>query len=122
MARTPGPTGARRKRTTPAAPADTARSSAGPAEAGHPDNVEEASIESMVASDPPSFTGTTSGSPDHIPSAAAFPEPPEGVSAEDEATITRIRERAYDLWVEAGRPDGREMEFWLAAEREMGKR
>ena len=30
----------------------------------------------------------------------------------------RIRQRAYDLWAEAGRPDGRHLEFWTAAERE----
>ena len=27
----------------------------------------------------------------------------------------RIRELAYRLWEEAGRPDGRSLEFWFAA-------
>jgi transcription initiation factor TFIIIB Brf1 subunit/transcription initiation factor TFIIB len=30
-----------------------------------------------------------------------------------------IRERAHAMWVEHGRPDGRDVEFWLAAEREI---
>lgn len=31
----------------------------------------------------------------------------------------KIRERAYVLWEEAGRPEGDGVEFWLRAEREM---
>ena len=31
----------------------------------------------------------------------------------------RIRERAYDLWDQAGRPEGREDEFWGLASREV---
>jgi hypothetical protein len=31
----------------------------------------------------------------------------------------RIRERAYHLWREAGRPPGRNEQFWFAAEREI---
>jgi hypothetical protein len=31
----------------------------------------------------------------------------------------RIRRRAYELWVEAGEPEGSEMDFWLQAEREI---
>lgn len=30
----------------------------------------------------------------------------------------RIEERAYALWEEAGRPEGRAEEFWLLAEQE----
>ena len=33
--------------------------------------------------------------------------------------IEEIRERAYDLWERNHRPDGLEIEFWLAAEREL---
>ncbi|QOG16364.1 DUF2934 domain-containing protein [Bradyrhizobium sp. SEMIA] len=29
-----------------------------------------------------------------------------------------IRKRAYELWLSAGRPGGRDLEFWLSAERE----
>ncbi|MGY8635809.1 DUF2934 domain-containing protein [Bradyrhizobium sp. 14AA] len=29
-----------------------------------------------------------------------------------------IRRRAYDLWQSGGRPQGRDLEFWLSAERE----
>jgi hypothetical protein len=30
-----------------------------------------------------------------------------------------IRERAYHMWVEAGRPDGNSDAFWLTAQREV---
>lgn len=30
-----------------------------------------------------------------------------------------IRERAYELWQQAGCPEGRSDEFWFAAEREL---
>jgi hypothetical protein len=32
----------------------------------------------------------------------------------------KIRRRAHELWEEQGRPEGRETEFWLQAEREVG--
>ena len=31
----------------------------------------------------------------------------------------RVLERAYQLWEEAGRPEGRDQEFWRQAEREI---
>jgi hypothetical protein len=34
-------------------------------------------------------------------------------------TSEQIREKAYYLWMEAGRPAGRDLEFWAAAEREL---
>jgi len=33
-------------------------------------------------------------------------------------TQDRIRERAREIWEESGRPAGRDLEFWLQAERE----
>jgi hypothetical protein len=30
-----------------------------------------------------------------------------------------VRERAYELWQEAGRPDGRDVEFWEEARRQV---
>jgi hypothetical protein len=30
-----------------------------------------------------------------------------------------IRERAHEIWIERGCPEGRDLEFWLAAEREL---
>ncbi len=33
--------------------------------------------------------------------------------------IPAIRERAYFLWEQAGRPEGCEDEFWLEAERQL---
>jgi Protein of unknown function (DUF2934) len=32
------------------------------------------------------------------------------------SVTTEIRNRAYDLWEAAGRPEGREQEFWKLAE------
>lgn len=32
-----------------------------------------------------------------------------------------IRDRAYTLWIEAGSPDGRDLEFWHNAERELAE-
>jgi hypothetical protein len=29
------------------------------------------------------------------------------------------RERAHEIWIERGRPHGRDVEFWLAAEQEL---
>jgi hypothetical protein len=34
-------------------------------------------------------------------------------------TDDQIRERAHQLWESAGRPEGREEEFWFEAEREL---
>ncbi|MCK1358182.1 DUF2934 domain-containing protein [Bradyrhizobium sp. 199] len=31
----------------------------------------------------------------------------------------QVRARAYDLWEQAGRPAGRELDFWLEAERQL---
>ena len=30
-----------------------------------------------------------------------------------------VRERAHEIWVEQGRPEGRHLEHWVAAEREL---
>jgi hypothetical protein len=70
------------------------------------DKVDAASAASMDASDPPAFGGAT------------------GVGATDDGDERQeqIRRRAYELWEEAGSPTGREMDFWLQAEREIGER
>jgi len=34
-------------------------------------------------------------------------------------TYDAIAKRAYELYVDEGRPDGRDVEFWLKAEREL---
>jgi hypothetical protein len=33
----------------------------------------------------------------------------------------RIRVRAHEIWIERGCPEGRDVEFWLAAERELNE-
>ncbi|WP_035085768.1 DUF2934 domain-containing protein [Devosia riboflavina] len=33
----------------------------------------------------------------------------------------KIRDRAYQLWDEAGQPEDREQEFWFQAERELAE-
>ena len=38
----------------------------------------------------------------------------------DEELHRLIEQRAYRLWENADRPDGRELEFWLQAEQEVG--
>ena len=40
-------------------------------------------------------------------------------STDDDITFDRIRERAYELWERNHRPEGLEIQFWLAAEREL---
>jgi hypothetical protein len=37
------------------------------------------------------------------------------------ATEDEIQVRAYDIWVEAGKPHGRHEEFWLQAEKELNQ-
>lgn len=34
---------------------------------------------------------------------------------------SQIRQRAYDLWIEAGRPEGDPEQFWLQAERDLSE-
>lgn len=68
------------------------------------DDVDTASAESMDASDPPSFGGVTGvgGGEDH-----------------GDERRRLISERAHELWLEAGAPEGVALDFWLAAEREL---
>ena len=37
----------------------------------------------------------------------------------DNMLARRIRERAYEIWSEAGRPEGHAEQHWLIAEREL---
>jgi hypothetical protein len=37
----------------------------------------------------------------------------------DTPAQAKIRDRAYELWQQNGRPQGREDEFWAQAEREL---
>jgi hypothetical protein len=37
-----------------------------------------------------------------------------------EITEDDIKQRAHELWEQAGRPEGKELDFWLQAERELG--
>jgi hypothetical protein len=41
------------------------------------------------------------------------------MTAEELERRQRIRERAHEIWIECGCPEGRDVEFWLAAEREI---
>ncbi len=40
-----------------------------------------------------------------------------GEMSERQIRAERIRDAAYFLWIDAGRPTGRDVEFWLAAEK-----
>jgi Protein of unknown function (DUF2934) len=66
------------------------------------DEVDTASAESMDASDPPAFGGVT------------------GVGGGSEDRKEAIARRAYELWHQAGCPEGKSLDYWLAAERESG--
>lgn len=73
--------------------------------------VDEASRESMVASDPPAFTSSV---------AATDPAAATGIDRLlDEPTRRRILERAYEIWESRGRPHGQDLEHWLMAELEV---
>jgi len=37
----------------------------------------------------------------------------------DQPTDDKLRERAHQLWEQAGRPEGRQDEFWYQAEQEL---
>jgi hypothetical protein len=39
----------------------------------------------------------------------------------DTETEQRIRERAYQIWIEEGRPTGRDKEHWARAEQELSE-
>ena len=41
------------------------------------------------------------------------------LTAEELERQHHIRKRAHELWMERGRPGGRDVEFWLVAEREL---
>jgi hypothetical protein len=49
----------------------------------------------------------------------ALGERDPALGEQDEALIERIRERAYQLWLESGQVDGRDEEHWRAAEAEI---
>lgn len=44
---------------------------------------------------------------------------PVGHERQAETVMERIRARSHDLWESAGRPEGREAEFWRQAETEV---
>lgn len=67
------------------------------------DELDQTIADSMIASDPPSF-GVDTG---------------VGAPLDGEDLEERIRLHAYELWVHAGYPEGRAMEFWLRAEGEI---
>jgi hypothetical protein len=48
-----------------------------------------------------------------------YPRPKSQKKAEGSVNVEQIRELAYLKWEQAGRPSGRDTEFWLAAEKEL---
>jgi len=72
------------------------------------ERVDEASLESMDASDPPAHSATPSGAPQRS-------------KRERSADLReqKIRRRAYELWEQDGRPAGRADDYWHRAEREI---
>jgi len=53
---------------------------------------------------------TVSDAPKRAPPAPPAPQPPD---------LERIRSRAYLIWEQQGRPDGRDQEHWQEAERQL---
>jgi hypothetical protein len=41
------------------------------------------------------------------------------ITAEEMERRHHLRERAHGIWIERGCPEGHDVEFWLAAEREL---
>jgi len=56
-------------------------------------------------------SATASPASERPPAAA----PPTGSASGQD----RIAARAYQIWLESGRPEGHDLEHWLAAEREL---
>ena len=42
-------------------------------------------------------------------------------NAAEEELETRIRDRVYRIWIEEGQPDGKYLEHWLRAKREVAE-
>jgi hypothetical protein len=72
------------------------------------ERVDEASLESMDASDPPAHSATPAGAPQRSPRE-------RGKDSREQ----KIRRRAYELWEQDGRPAGRADDYWHRAEREV---
>jgi hypothetical protein len=72
------------------------------------EKVDEASLESMDGSDPPSYMPTRSGGPKR-------PKGEQAGSIDEE----EIRRRAYFLWEQEGQPSGRDEEYWHRAKQEL---
>jgi hypothetical protein len=68
------------------------------------DEVDAASAASMDASDPPAHGGVTGVG---------------GTAGPEQDRLQRISARAHELWQAAGSADGKSLEFWLEAERQV---
>jgi hypothetical protein len=87
--------------------------------------IDEAIAESFPASDAPFFMAAAAvlGAPSRagVVRAPASQEPSSG-SRDSSDRFERTRERAYFLWENEGRPEGRAEDHWRAAERELATR
>lgn len=58
----------------------------------------------------------TSDAPGHAAPGSGEPAPSSGYDEVAERKIVEQRERAYALWEQAGRPEGRHLDHWQQAE------
>lgn len=112
-----------------------------PQELGRPmtpdEKVDEASLQSMDGSDPPSYMPTSTGAPNSKTSTSKIPTsktsaPPEaesdsgvdsaGAGGEGRPDEAAIRRRAHELWEADGAPAGRDQEYWYRAEQELRRK
>lgn len=62
-----------------------------------------------MANEPQSETGGRSTD------ASSSADPPNAVENRGHEINDRIRERAYRIWIDEGKPDGRALDHWLRA-------
>jgi Protein of unknown function (DUF2934) len=74
------------------------------------------SLEQADVSKTPSMDGSNEAAPNLLATQSIIRDVQSSMSLPE---IQEVRELAYDLWLQAGLPPGRETEFWLSAEQQI---